>query len=81
MDFVKFKTFYSTLKAEMMGNLLESKDIEFQLKTEEAIVGQAGSPLGTALWVPQEQLQVAHDLLDGLISEGELADEDLHNQG
>ncbi|MFT5499862.1 MAG: hypothetical protein ACI9TH_005280, partial [Kiritimatiellia bacterium] len=54
MDFVKFKTFYSTLKAEMMGNLLESKDIEFQLKTEEAIVGQAGSPLGTALWVPQE---------------------------
>ena len=77
MDFVKFKVFYSTLKAEMLGNLLESQGVEVQLKTGEAIFGQAGSPMGTALWVPREKVPFAHELLDGLISGGELASDDL----
>jgi hypothetical protein len=77
MDFVKFKVFYSTLKAEMLGNLLEAQGVGVQLKTSEAIFGQAGSPLGTALWVPQDKVPFAHELLDGLISGGEYAREDL----
>jgi hypothetical protein len=77
MDFVKFKIFYSPLKAEMLGNLLEAQGVEVQLKTGEAIFGQAGSPMGTALWVPQDKVPFAHELLDGLISGGDLAGEDL----
>jgi len=77
MDFVKFKVFYSTLKAEMLGNLLESQGVEVQLKTGEAIFGQAGSPMGTALWVPRDKVPFAHELLDGLISGGGLEREDL----
>ena len=79
MDFLKFKTFYSTLTAETLGNLLEQNNVEYQLKTVESIVGQAGSPLGTELWVPQEQLQVAHDLLDGLITSGTVAEDDIED--
>jgi len=76
MDFVKLKKFHSTLTAETFGNLLQQNGIEYQIKSAEALIGQADSPLGATLWVPAERLQTAHDLIDGFITAGEVTAEE-----
>jgi hypothetical protein len=68
MDFVRLTRFNTTLEAETAAHALDSSGIPYQVKSDAPIIGEGGSASGVGLWVPEDQLEAAHKILDDIIA-------------
>ena len=69
MDFVKIADFNNALEAETMGHVLDSHDIQYVVKSDEAFFGEGGVTDQVRLEVPADKVELARSILTGITDE------------
>ena len=67
MEFVKIANFNNKLEAETAAHVLDSKEIPYQIHSDEGLFGEGGVSPYVFLSVPVAHETLAKELLEGIV--------------